>query len=269
MLAYPPACLVNYPSMRNIRLLIQYDGTDYSGWQVQPEGTTIQGILQEKIRRITGEDAKLIAAGRTDAGVHALGQVASFRTSTKLAPEVIKRALNAVLPDAVRITDACDAAGGFHPRYDARSKIYFYMIAVDRTVSPFLHRYIWRVPHRLDQGRMRCALPFFKGTHDFSSFRASDCGAKSTVRTVSGISLESTDTLPFMGAALNGSFIRISIEADAFLRHMVRNIVGTIVEAGKGKISPDDMEKILASRDRRRAGPTAPAQGLFLEKVNY
>jgi tRNA pseudouridine38-40 synthase len=255
--------------MRTVRLTIQYDGTGYNGWQVQPNGITLQGMLQEKIKEITGEDAKVTGAGRTDAGVHALGQVAAFKTGSKLTPDTIKRALNAVLPDAVRVMDTCDAMDTFHPRYDAKSKIYFYVIANARIISPFLYRYAWRIPHRLDLDGMSRALAPLEGTHDFSAFRASGCGAKSPVRTISGISMEKLSGLDFMGSKLDGSFIKISIEADAFLRHMVRNIVGTAVEAGKGKITPMDMERILESRDRKLAGPTAPARGLFLERVNY
>ncbi len=250
-------------------MTLQYDGTDYHGWQVQPNGVTLQEILQEKIKGLTGEDAQVTGAGRTDAGVHALGQVASFKTWSKLAPDTVKRALNAVLPGAIRIVDACDAGEAFHPRYDAKSKVYFYIISNTYTISPFLYKYAWRIPQKLDSDRMRRALAPLEGTHDFSAFRASGCGAKNPVRTISRISVEKLSGLDFMGAKLDGSFIKISLEADAFLRHMVRNIVGAAVEAGKGKITPGDMEIILESKDRKRAGPTAPARGLFLEKVIY
>lgn len=250
-------------------MTVQYDGTGYNGWQAQPAGITVQGMLQTKIHEIAGESTTVIGAGRTDAGVHALAQVASFRTGSKLAADTFKRALNAVLPEAIRILDAGEAEETFHPRYDAKSKIYFYVIAAGPVVSPFLWRYAWRVPHRLDLDAMEQALGALEGPHDFSAFRGSGCGAKTTVRTVSRLSVERLEGLGFMGARLGGSFLKISAEADAFLRHMVRNIVGTAVEAGKGKISPADIAGILESRDRRCAGPTAPARGLFLEKVNY
>ncbi|HAK87923.1 MAG: tRNA pseudouridine(38-40) synthase TruA [Nitrospirae bacterium GWC2_46_6] len=265
--------------MRSIKLTIQYDGTDYNGWQIQPPDTsdyrkqkniiTIQGIIQDAIKKITGEDVKLIGAGRTDAGVHALAQVAAFRTDSKLQPDVIKRALNANLPDDVRITDSCDIDEDFHPRYGAKSKIYFYLISGSHMVSPFLYRYAWRMPHELDFEAAEEALRSFKGRHDFSSFRGSGCGAKNPVRTVMDASIEHLNAIDFMTARLGGDFIKIRIEADAFLRHMVRNIVGTIVEIGRGKIKPEDMEKILLSKNRKNAGPTAPARGLFLEKVIY
>jgi tRNA pseudouridine38-40 synthase len=273
--------------MRNIKLTIQYDGTNYHGWQIQPiQGSefgvrslkhkeqkknviTVQGILQETIKEITGEDTKVIGAGRTDAGVHAIEQVASFKTSTGLPPDIIKRALNAILPDDIRIIGVHDAESTFHPRYDAKSKIYFYVISTDRTISPFLNRYIWKIPYKLNLDEMDVAIKFLKGKHDFAAFRASGCGAKSTVRTIFNISLEVLNVINFMTAGLNGNFLKIRIEADAFLRHMARNIVGTIIEVGKGKISKEDIKKILASKDRRFAGPAAPTKGLFLEKINY
>jgi len=259
----------------NIRLTIQYDGTDYSGWQVQPpdakkrQTLTIQGILQQAIKKITGEDANVLSSGRTDAGVHALGQVASFKTGSRLSADVLMTAINANLPDAIRLIEASETSGDFHPRYDARGKIYFYVISNDRVVSPFLHRYAWRLPHKLDFDGMKGSTKALIGTYDFSAFRASGCGAKSTVRTVSNISIEKLTGIDFMTARLAGNFLKISIEADAFLRHMVRNIVGTIVEVGRGKIRTEDVAGILMSKDRKLAGPTAPARGLFLDRVFY
>lgn len=262
--------------MRNIKLTIQYEGTKYNGWQIQntqdihqKNVITIQGIMKKTIEKITGEDANIIAAGRTDAGVHALAQIASFRTSSGLSPEVLKKALNANLPGDIRVIDVSDTAADFHPRYDTTAKTYFYVICNMQIVSPFLYRYTWRLPHQLDFHAMKDAAALLTGRHDFSSFRASGCGAKHPVRTISDISLESMGSIDFMSAALKGNFLKISIEADAFLRHMVRNIVGTLAEVGKGKLAPNDVQNILASKDRRLAGPTAPAQGLFLERVDY
>ncbi|MBI5213902.1 MAG: tRNA pseudouridine(38-40) synthase TruA [Nitrospirae bacterium] len=272
--------------MRNIKLTVQYDGTNYNGWQIQPSGIsdlkfeigdckrqksiiTIQGTIQDTIKKITGEDVKLIGAGRTDAGVHALAQVASFKTLSELPLNVLLRALNANLPNEIRVINTSDAAPDFHPRYGAKSKIYFYLISNSHIVSPFLYRYAWRIPHKLHFDAIAEALRFFKGRHDFSSFRGSGCGAKNPVRTVIDASIEHLNAIDFMTACLEGDFIKIRIEADAFLRHMVRNIVGTVIEAGRGKIDPSDIEKIMLSKDRKNAGPTAPAQGLFLEKVIY
>ncbi len=272
--------------MRNIKLTVQYDGTDYNGWQIQPPEIsdlrlqisdykkqkgiiTIQGIIQDTIRKITGEDVKLIGAGRTDAGVHAIAQVASFKTSSVLSPDVLMRALNANLPDEIRVINVSDENPDFHPRYGAKSKIYFYLISNSHIVSPFLYRYAWKIPRKLDFDAMAGALKFFKGRHDFSSFRGSGCGAKNPLRTVMDASIEYFNAIHFMTACLEGDFIKIRIEADAFLRHMVRNIVGTVIEAGRGKIDPANIEKIMLSKDRKNAGPTAPARGLFLEKVIY
>lgn len=268
--------------MRNIKLTLQYEGTNYNGWQIQKSVKsresgvksqknviTIQGVLQNAIRKITGEDAKVIGAGRTDAGVHAIEQVASFKTSSGLSAEVIRRALNANLPDEIRIIDACDVEIDFHPRYDAKSKIYIYIVSNSHIISPFLYRYAWKIPHKLIFEEMKHASEFLKGRHDFSAFRASGCSAKNPVRTVSNISIERLDTIHFMDIILPGNFLKISIEADAFLRHMARNIVGTLVEIGKGKIKSENMREIINSKNRRLAGPTAPAKGLFLKKIKY
>lgn len=261
--------------MRNIRLTIQYDGTNYNGWQIQKTEDsqqriiTIQGIIQNAIKKITSKDAIVIGAGRTDAGVHAIEQVASFKTSSELESSIIKRALNAILPDDIRIIDARDVELDFHPRYDAKSKVYFYIASNSHIISPFLYRYAWKIPHKLNLEEMKNALEFLKGRHDFSAFRASGCGAKNSIRTIIDISIESLNHLDFMGTWLDGNFLKIKIEANAFLRHMVRNIVGTIVEIGKGRIRPSDIKEIMLSKDRRLAGPTAPANGLFLEKIKY
>ncbi|MGO9612896.1 MAG: tRNA pseudouridine(38-40) synthase TruA [Dissulfurispiraceae bacterium] len=255
--------------MRNIKLVIQYDGTNYSGWQVQPKAVTIQGILQEKIGKITGEKPTVLGAGRTDAGVHAIGQIGAFRTSSQLSPSVVQSALNATLPHDIRILNACEDDASFHPRYDAKSKRYFYVISFARTPSPFLYKYAWKVPYMLDIDAMNCASQILKGRHDFSAFRASGCGAKNTIKTVFQLSIERSETMEFMCTKINGAFLRIVIDADSFLRRMARNIVGTLIEIGKGRISAETIEGILSSKDRKCAGPCAPASGLFLEKVSY
>jgi tRNA pseudouridine38-40 synthase len=255
--------------MRNIRIVIQYDGTHYHGWQVQPRSTTIQAVLQERIAKITGEQVSVIAAGRTDAGVHALAQVASFKTSSRLSCDTVKTALNALLPDDIRITEVCEADLAFHPRYDAKGKVYFYIIANMPVISPFLHNYAWRVPQALDFQKMCTAASLLQGTHDFTSFRASGCGAKNPTRTIFRNSLEKLGSIDFMTAGLSGNFLKLSIEGDAFLRHMVRNIAGTIIEIGKGKLKPEVITELFKAGDRTLAGPTAPARGLFLERVNY
>ena len=255
--------------MRRIRLALQYDGSMFQGWQVQPSGTTIQGLLQDCIFRLTGERVKVIGAGRTDAGVHAIEQVAAFDSGSGLRIDVIKRALNAMLPQDIRVMDAKDVEGDFHPRYSARAKCYVYMLANMRDVPVFMDRYVWWITCPLDLEAMRAASASLIGRHDFTSFRGSGCGAKNPVRTVHSLEVEKFSEAAFLVTKFRGEFIKITVEADAFLRHMVRNMVGTLVEAGRGRLSSERVRVILESRDRRLAGPTAPAKGLFLEKVSY
>lgn len=260
--------------MRNIRLLIQYDGTNYKGWQIQRYPNhrnivTIQEIFQNAIKKIMEEDVKIIGAGRTDAGVHAIGQVASFKTNSNLSVEIIKRALNANLPDDIRVIDCTEAELNFHPRYDAKSKRYFYVICLSDILSPFFYRYVWRIRYNLDLNAMKRAIEPLVGRHDFSAFRASGCGSKNSIRTIYDISLKEIHCLNFMDINISGTFLIITIEANAFLRHMVRNIVGTLVMAGKKQLSIEHVRDILLSKDRKKAGQTAPAKGLFLEKIIY
>ncbi len=255
--------------MKYIKLIIEFDGANYQGWQTQKSGLTIQDCMSRAISEITGEPIKLSSASRTDAGVHALGQVAVFGTDSGLPADTMKRALNARLPGDIRILDAEALDYEFHPRYEAVKKSYFYLIEKTRKQSVFFHRYTWRIPVSLDLGSMNKASEQLHGKHDFSAFRGTGCGARTTVRTIYSITLSRHDYLDFMTARIQGDFIKIRIEANAFLRHMVRNIVGSLAEVGKGRISPEALTDILASCDRKLAGPTAPAKGLFLEKVFY
>ncbi len=249
-------------------LKLQYDGSAYNGWQVQPSGTTIQGLLEERILELTAEKAHVMGSGRTDAGVHALEQVAAFDSGSGLHCDVIKRALNALLPQDIRVMDASDVSDDFHPRYGARSKRYFYLIANMTEVPVFLHRYVWHVNSMLDVAAMKTAAANLTGVHDFSSFMGSGCGARNQTRNVFVLETEALSEAALF-TKFTGNFIKITAEADGFLRHMVRNIVGTLVEVGRGKIGAEEMKTILEAKDRRLAGPTAPPQGLFLEKVNY
>jgi len=255
--------------MMRIRLTIEYDGTLYGGWQVQPNAVTIQEVIEDALRRITGEAVRLTAAGRTDAGVHALGQVAAFSTRSAHPPRVFLKALNSMLPRDIRIREAVEVEEGFHPRYDARSKRYIYLIDLSAIQTPFLYRYAWHIPFSLDIGAMEEAGGYLLGRHDFSSFRGSGCGAKSPVREIFSFRLDVVDDLDMFGLPLRGRLLRIGVEGDAFLRHMVRNIVGTLVEIGRGKVAPREMPGIMKAADRRLAGPTAPARGLFLERIDY
>jgi tRNA pseudouridine38-40 synthase len=255
--------------IRRIRLKIEYDGTRYQGWQTQLSGLTIQDVISSAVSVITGEQVKLISASRTDSGVHALGQVAAFSTRSKLPAGTILRALNANLPQDLRILEVEELDWEFHPRYEAAKKSYFYLIEKSQKQSVFLHPFSWRVPVSLDLEQMRKAAVLLLGEHDFSSFRGSGCGANTTVRTINAISVSGYDSLDFMTLSLRGDFVKIRIEANAFLRHMVRNIVGTLVEVGKGRLSAEAVLDILHACNREMAGPTAPAKGLFLEKVFY
>ncbi len=259
----------NRSIMRRIRLTLQYDGSAYNGWQVQATGITIQGLLQDCVHRLTGERANVIGAGRTDAGVHAIEQIAAFDSGSGLSLGVIRRALNAMLPDDIRVVEASEADKDFHPRYDARSRRYVYLMANMGHVPVFIHRYVWWIRFPLDVEAMVAASTALLGKHDFSSFRGTGCGAKSPVRNISCLEVARTAEASFLFTKFQGDFIRVSVEADAFLRHMVRNIVGTLVEVGRGKADPAELESILEAKDRRIAGPTAPANGLFLEKIIY
>ncbi len=255
--------------IRKLSLLIEYDGTDYHGWQKQKGQKTIQEVVENSLRRITGKDIKTVSAGRTDAGVHALGQVASFATDLSLSCDTIKRALNAILPCDIRILDVKEVDMDFHPRYSAKSKSYIYLINISPKVSPFISRYVCHLKKSPDTGRMKEVFEYLKGTHDFSSFRASGCSARTTTRTIYEISIDELEEFSFLGFTLRDRLLRIRIEGNAFLRHMVRIMVGTILEAGMGKITHHDIPRIINKCDRSLAGITYPAKGLFLEKVYY
>jgi tRNA pseudouridine38-40 synthase len=255
--------------VRYVKLVIEYDGTRYLGWQSQKSGGTIQDILGETIFGILGEKIRLTGASRTDAGVHALGQTAVFATASGLEPTVVMRALNAKLPRDIRIIEAEEVNSTFHPRYNAIRKSYFYLISADKRQSAFLHPFLWELKTGLDIDAMKEAAAHLSGKHDFSSFMGSGCGSKTQVRTVHALDITRCRELSFMTASFRGDFIKFRVEANAFLRHMARNLVGTLVEVGRGRISPETAEDILRARDRQKAGPTAPAKGLFLEKITY
>ncbi|MBF0458067.1 MAG: tRNA pseudouridine(38-40) synthase TruA [Nitrospirae bacterium] len=255
--------------MKHIFLSLQYDGTNYSGWQRQPNVVTIQGLIEEALFKITGHAAALSGAGRTDAGVHALGQTASFFTGSRLTPDTVQKALNALLPGDIRVCSAVYVSDDFHCRFSARRKRYFYVILNDSPASPFIYRYAWQVKHALDIAAMQQAAMSLVGRYDFKSFCASDTDVDNTVREVLGITIEAQSSIAFMNAEIKGKFITITIEADGFLRHMVRNITGTLVDVGRGKTCAEDIEYILNAKDRKKAGMTAPGRGLFLEKVYY
>jgi len=240
-------------------LVLQYDGGRYHGWQRQKGDLSIQEILEEKIRLITGEPVTVTAAGRTDAGVHALQQVCNFLTRSRLDAETFQRALNSLLPQDIHIDLARIAPLDFHARYSARSKIYEYRVLNRSEPDPFLRAYTWHVPTELDLSEMERCLPPLLGRQDFSSFMASGSGITDPVREMRRAE---------MGRSTDGLLVFV-FEADGFLRHMVRNLVGTLVEVGKGRWDSGGFRKILQTRDRRLAGVKAPAQGLFLVRVHY
>lgn len=244
--------------MKNIKLVMEYDGTGFAGFQVQPSGRTVQGVLLEALERLTGEPVKVIGAGRTDAGVHARGQVANFQTESGIPGERFAPALNGCLPGDLRILESCEAPPGFHARYSATRKTYEYLI-YRRTKGAVMHRdHALVLTEALDLDAMRGAAAYLVGSHRFKSFCASGSGVKRFVRSVEKLTIEA-----------QGEWLKFTVTADGFLYHMVRNIVGTLLLVGEGKISPEEVKIILESEDRRRAGPTAPAQGLYLVRVEY
>jgi tRNA pseudouridine38-40 synthase len=245
--------------MRRIKLTMAYDGTAYRGFQVQPGGPTIQSVAEDALARILQEPVRLRAAGRTDAGVHAREQVADFADSGSRPAETILRGGNALLPPDIRIVSAEEAPPSFDARRHAREKEYRYFLHVAPVAFPFFSRHSWHIERPLDLESMRKALALVAGEHDFSSFRGQGCTAKTTVRTIYRAELRGE--IP--------ALFSISIAGSGFLRHMVRNLVGTVVDAGRGKYSPERVSEILTLRDRSQAGPTAPARGLFLWSVRY
>jgi tRNA pseudouridine38-40 synthase len=267
---------------RTLKLTVQYDGTNYVGWQRQAAGISIQGLLEEALEPFEGGPVTVYGAGRTDAGVHALAQVASVRTRSEHGVDTLRRALNAVLPPDVRVLLVQDAAPGFHARFDAVSKTYAYRIANAAVVSAFEHRYVWHVPGRLNLEAMRRGAEALVGRHDFAAFQSSGGDVETTEREILSIEVRfdqgSTGVRPGSdegqiggrpGAAPIQPPLVITVAGDGFLRHMVRTIAGTLVDVGLGRWPASDVAVILASRDRRRAGRAAPAAGLFLVAVEY
>jgi tRNA pseudouridine38-40 synthase len=248
--------------MRSLKLVLAYDGTAYRGWQVQPQASTVQAAVEAAWRQATGEAIRVVASGRTDAGVHALGQAASLRTGSPLPVATLRRALNANLPGDVRVLAVTEAAAGFHAVRDALRKTYRYVLQDGGVPDPFTRRYCWYLPRRLDERAMQRAADPLTGEHDFASFQGAGSPRVTTVRTVQEFSVARHAT------ELAGQVV-IEITANGFLYNMVRNLVGTLVQVGQGRRDADWPNRILGGRDRRLAGPTAPPQGLFLVRVDY
>jgi tRNA pseudouridine38-40 synthase len=267
----------NAPPLKNWRVVVAYDGTDYSGWQVQPGEPTIQGEIQAALRRVTGENPLPQGSGRTDAGVHALGQVASFALQAAIPADNLCRALNRTLPDAIRIVEAESVPHHFHARHSATAKTYEYRVFREKICSPFLTRYVYPCAWPLDLNDLQAAARIFEGEHDFLSFAATDpdctartqaenCDsefpAKTSIRTVFSSGWEETQG-PF------GALLVYRVRGNGFLHHMVRNFVGTLLDVGRGRLAVDAIPEILKAKARAAAGPTAPARGLFLHSVEY
>ncbi len=250
--------------MRNIKLTIAYDGTDFFGWQLQPNLPTVQGWIVDVARKITDEKVMVWGAGRTDTGAHALGQVTHFRTRSMIPLENLQRAMNSLLPDTIRVMRVEEVPMEFHARWHSSAKTYHYRIFRGRVCPPFQHRYVYPYPFSLAEEPMRRAATLFAGEHDFTSFASSseeeDEERRSKVRLIyrsEWVRDEASEELVYI------------TRGKGFLRHMVRKIVGTLLEVGKGKLTAEDIPRIFEARDRTKAGPTLPARGLFLISVEY
>ena len=244
--------------MRNIKIIIEYDGKSFNGWQKQPTKLNIQGEIEKAIFEITGEEVNLIASGRTDAGVHAFGQVANFNTETKLPIEKIAKAINSKLKKSIVIKSAEEVDEQFHSRYSVHSKTYRYIINNSENGTAIYRDLEYHYPFKLNEEKMNEAIKYFEGEHDFKGFKASGTSSKSSVRTI------------YEGTVWrDGDRINIEITGNGFLYNMVRIIAGTLLEVGEGKITPEEIPNIINSQDRKKAGRTLPAKGLYLMKVEY
>lgn len=244
--------------MRNIKLTLEYDGTNYLGWQKQKVGITIQGTLEEAIKVLTKEEVEVTGSSRTDAGVHAKGFVANFKTNSKIPSEKFREAINHKLPEDIVILKSEEVEEEFHARYNAMGKTYSYSILNRDVPSAIDRNYLYHVKRRLDVESMKEACQYFIGTHDFSAFKTSGSSVKTTVRTIKELYIEDNDDI-----------IKIYVTGDGFLYNMVRIIVGTLIMVGSNKIKPLEIKNIIASKEREKAGICVPASGLVLEKVYY
>jgi tRNA pseudouridine38-40 synthase len=280
--------------MSRFKVVLAYDGTGFVGWQRQASGASIQGVLEEALRSFDDREVTVIGAGRTDAGVHALGQVAAFSLENSIDADTLVRALNAKLPETIRVVSACDVPATFNPRYDARAKSYRYRIWNGAVLSPFERRYAWHMPVALDAAAMDAAARRIEGRHDFAAFQAAGSDVETTERTIVSsrvVRLSTTEDTEDTGeesfsrtgfdhrvprvlgggdfATRGGALLTYDVTGAGFLRHMVRAIVGTLVEIGRGRRPPEWIDDVIASRDRGMAGPTVPATGLFLVSIDY
>ncbi len=242
----------------NIRLLIEYDGTDYVGWQVQANGLSVQQLLEDKLCELLGEPVRLVSSGRTDAGVHARGMVANFQTSRSLPMRAYREGLNRLLPKDIAVREARPVHKGFHARFDAQGKWYRYTLYLSPVRSPLARRFSWHLRSELDMGLMRCAAGKFVGQHDFRAFRGAGCAARTTVREIYSVDL-----------LQEPPFLHIDVKGEGFLRNMVRMMAGTLVAVAREKVSLAQFDRLLLGTGGGKAGPTAPAHGLCLMEVWY
>ena len=243
---------------RKLKIIIEYEGTRYHGWQVQPNGITIQEVLQTCLEKITKEKRPVIGSGRTDAGVHAEGQVAHFETTSSMTCRQFLMAFNSLLPHDIAVIDVAEVAMTFHAQRSAVRKIYRYTLLNRQYPSALHHDRCWFIQYPIDVNAMRRAKKYLEGKHDFSAFRAANCEARNPVREINKIDVSK-----------KGDFINLHFDGNGFLKYMVRNIVGTLVMVGRNKMSPEKIKTILESRDRNNAGPTARPYGLCLVEVFY
>ena len=255
--------------MRNLKLVLAYDGTDFCGWQVQPGAPSIQGTLGSAIGRITGEKVLAQGSGRTDAGVHALAQVASFQTESVIPAANLVTALNDILPAAIRVMEAFEVTADFHARKSAKAKTYRYRIYRGAICPPFLARYVWHYPYPLDFAAMEEAALLVEAEHDFTSFAAADPEKCKTLEAAEHGCASNVRKVFSSRWRQDGDEFIYEIRGTGFLHHMVRNLVGTFLLVGKGTLKPQDIVRILGTRDRSAAGATAPASGLYLISVEY
>ena len=255
--------------MRNLKLILSYDGAEFAGWQVQPGRSTVQGALASAIGRLSGENVLPQGSGRTDAGVHALAQVASFATASPIPVENWAGALNDILPASIRVLEVTEAAPEFHARKSARAKTYRYRIYRGAICPPFLARYVWHYPYPLEESAMTAAADVVVGEHDFTSFAAVDPERVERMAAAENFHTTNVRTIYSSRWTREGEELIYTVRGSGFLHHMVRNLVGTFLLIGKGTVSREDLGRILAARERTAAGPTAPASGLYLVGVEY
>ncbi len=244
--------------MRNIKLTIEYDGKDFNGWQKQPNKLNIQGEIERAIENITGEKVDLIASGRTDAGVHAIGQVANFKTNSNIDINKVPIAINSQVKNAIRIQNAEEVEENFHSRFNCKRKTYRYVIDNSKYGTAIYRNLTYHMPIKLDVEKIKKAIKYFEGEHDFKAFKSSGTSSKSSVRTIYSANV-----------LVEGNNIVIDLTGNGFLYNMVRIISGTLVDVGLGKIKPEEIPSIIESKDRFKAGKTLPPQGLILLKVDY